>query len=102
MDILCPFAAVSPWTVTMLEAVRATTGGKGEAETLEDVAGTEPTVKGEEETFSAVGIAEDAVSFCVAIAEADMDAGADTVDMGGDADNEELGEDAMPAKDSER
>lgn len=69
---------------------------------LEGVAGTEPAIKGAVETFSTVGNAGDTKSFCVAMAEIEMDAGADTVDTGGDADREELGEDAIPAKDSER
>jgi len=83
--------------------VRAATAGKGAAEVLDAMTGIEPEVKIAEETCSTVGKAEDVVSFWVAMAEADMDAGADTAEtIGEDADIEELGEDAIPAKDSER
>lgn len=70
---------------------------------LEALTGIGPAGRVAEETCSAAGKAAGVTSFWAAMAEADMDAGADTVDTGGeDADSEELGEDAIPAKDSER
>lgn len=100
--MLCPFAAISPWSEVKLGHVGATTEGNEEEEMLEDVAGTEPAVKLAEETCSTVGKVGGAVSFWVAMAEANIDAGADAVDTGGDGDIEEVGEEAIPAKDSER
>lgn len=83
--------------------MRDATAWKGAAEVLEAMTAIEPPVKVAEKTCSTVGKAEGVKSFWAAMAEADMDAGADTVDTGGeDADIEELGEDAIPAKDSER
>lgn len=96
-----PLTADSPWST--LEPVRAMAAGKGVAEVLEAMAGTGPAVSIVEETCSTAGKAAGFKSFWAAMAEADMDAGADTVETGGeDADSEELGEDAIPAKDSER
>lgn len=83
--------------------MKAATAGKGAAEVLEAMTRVGPAVKVAEETCSTVGKAEGVISFWAAMAEADMDAGAETVETRGeDADIEELGEDAIPAKDSER
>lgn len=83
--------------------MRAATAGKGAAEVLEAMTGIGPAGRVAEETCSAAGKAAGVTSFWAAMAEADMDAGADTVETGGeDAGSEELGEDAIPAKDSER
>lgn len=80
--------------------MRAATAGKGAAEVVKAVTGIGPAVR---VAGSTLGKAMGVTSFWAAIVEADMDAGADTVDTGGeDADSEELGEDAIPAKDSER
>lgn len=70
---------------------------------LQAMTGIEPPVKVAEKTCSTFGKVEGVISFWAAMTGADMDAGADTVETGGeDADIEELGEDAIPAKDSER
>ncbi len=87
----------------MLKPMRAATAGKGAAEVLEAMTGTGPAGRVAEEACSAAGKAAGVTSFWAAMAEADMDAGADTVATGGeDEGSEELGEDAIPAKDSER
>lgn len=83
--------------------MRAATAGKGAAAVLEAMTGIGSAVRVAEESCSTVGKAAGVTSFWAAMAKADMDAGADTVETGGeDADSEELGEVAIPAKDSER